>query len=437
MKRYFSILVALVLLAVSVSVAAQVRTRVVHRGTHVVKENALVVQYVDSLQLYRIHLDSLSAVRDSLGLPRMKDDQLYRLFIPLSLYRSPTHHRLSLDGDSSLDDKELMIDQALMDIYLRRPDLVRSTQSRLDEVGENMVDEPTRVKVSPDIVKHVSPEPVEAEPLPQDIVILKPNFWSFSGDYYMQFLQNYVSSNWYRGGQSNYSMVASLTILANYNNKQKIKWDNKLEMKLGFQTQREDSLHSIKTSEDMIRYTGKLGLQATKKWYYTFQTIAQTQFMRSFRNNDRRVYSDFMSPITLNFSLGMDYNVGWMKNRLTGSIHLAPIACNYKYVDRLALSTRFGIDEGHHHLTDYGSEFNVDLTWKFTDNIRWKTRLYGYTTYERSELEWENTFTFQVNKYISSNFFVYPRFDDGSRKDDHHGYWQFKEYLSFGFSYSF
>ena len=77
------------------------------------------------------------------------------------------------------------------------------------------------------------------------------------------------------------------------------------------------------------------------------------------------------------------------------------------------------------------------MNWKFSDNIRWKTRLYGYTTYERAELEWENTFTFRFNKWISSNIFVYPRFDDARKRDDHHGYFQYKEYASLGFSYSF
>lgn len=69
--------------------------------------------------------------------------------------------------------------------------------------------------------------------------------------------------------------------------------------------------------------------------------------------------------------------------------------------------------------------------------LKWKTRLYGYTSYERAELEWENTFTLQFNKWISAQLFVYPRFDDGVTRDDHHGYWQFKEYISIGFQYSF
>ena len=73
----------------------------------------------------------------------------------------------------------------------------------------------------------------------------------------------------------------------------------------------------------------------------------------------------------------------------------------------------------------------------FAPNVKWKTRLYGYTTYKRAELEWENTLMFQFNKYISSNVFVYPRFDDGAKRDKDHGYWQLKEYASIGFTYSF
>jgi hypothetical protein len=107
-----------------------------------------------------------------------------------------------------------------------------------------------------------------------------------------------------------------------------------------------------------------------------------------------------------------------------------------KYVDRLELAERYGLGAGNHFLHDIGSEITVDLTWKFTDMIKWKTRLYGYTTYKRSEIEWENTLTFQFNRYISTNLFLYPRFDDASTRNDKLGYFQFKEYLSLGFSYS-
>ena len=71
------------------------------------------------------------------------------------------------------------------------------------------------------------------------------------------------------------------------------------------------------------------------------------------------------------------------------------------------------------------------------DNLRWKTLLYFYSIFKRAELEWENTITFQFNRYISTNVFIYPRFDDGVQRKDGQSYWQFKEFASVGFSYSF
>ena len=157
--------------------------------------------------------------------------------------------------------------------------------------------------------------------------------------------------------------------------------------------------------------------------------------MRGLRSNDPKMYSRFLSPLYVNPSLGMDYKVNWFKGRMTGSIHLAPVAYNLTYVRDKELATRFGIDEGRHAKNDFGSEVTVDLVWQMSKDVRWKTRLYGYTTYHRMQMEWENTFTFVVNKYISSNLFLYPRFDDGVKRDDKYGFFQFKEYVSLGFSY--
>ena len=283
----------------------------------------------------------------------------------------------------------------------------------------------------------MAPKVFEPETAPSDIVIFKPNFWTFGGDYYLQFLQNYVSDNWYKGGESNYSLLGRVTMMANYNNKQKVKWENKLEMRLGYQTSKGDSVHSLKTSDDLIRYTSKLGLQASRKWYYTIQMVAQTQFAHGYKSNDKKVYSDFFSPFNLNLSVGMDYTVDWLNHRLKGSAHLAPLAFNWKYVGREDLATRYGLKEGQHGMTDYGSECTFDLSWQVMENLKWKTRLWAYTTYKRAEIEWENTITFQFNRYISSNIFLYPRFDDGAKRKDDQSYWQFKEFMSIGFSYSF
>lgn len=432
-----SIITILLLIAASTAFAqATLRTR-----RNKVKDTLIVKSYTDSLRNYKQMLDSTS-----INIPDSdRDPRTFYIFAPATFYYSVAKDLLQTNDDNQAKqpyDSSRDIDRIMMNIYLNHPNQVAKSERSLNRIGavHKEMDAPIKNKVQ--LVTKADALPIEEDDeehfnLPMEIVVKKPNFWKYSGDYYLQMLQNYVSSNWYKGGESNYSMVASVTMQANYNNKQKVKLDNKLEMKLGFQTSRGDTLHSFKTSEDLIRYTGKLGLQASKKWYYSLQLIAYTQFMRGYKSNDKKVYSDILSPLNINLSVGMDYNVVWFNKKLTGNIHLAPLAYNFKYVGRKELATRYGLDEGKHTLNDFGSECTVDLTWAFTNTIKWKTRLYGYTTYERAEVEWENTISFQFNKYITSNLFIYPRFDDGAKKDESHGYWQLKEYMSIGFAYSF
>ena len=368
------------------------------------------------------------------------DGRYYRLFAPMTFYHNVAEKSLSIDSVSSSHDEIIdAIDAALMNVYLNRPDLVSATETELKESGEirKDVDQPIENQVI--FVDKVEEPVIEMIPedIPTEVMVQKPKFWTKKGDFYLQFMQNYVSDNWYKGGESNYSAVGSLTLEANYDNKNKWKWDNKLELKLGFLRSSSDSLHKFKSNEDLIRLTSKAGLEAAKNWYYTLQLMANTQFSRGLKSNDPKTYSDFMSPFNLNLGLGMDYKVATKNKRLTGTINFSPVSLNYRYVDRLALSTSFGLDEGKHSMLEFASNMTADLVWKMNDVATWKTRLYAYTSYKRAEIEWENTFELRVSKYITANFFLYPRFDDSSTYDDDLGYWQFKEFCSVGFSYAF
>ncbi len=367
------------------------------------------------------------------------DGQYFKLFAPLTFYHEVAGDQLSIASDNP-DEVSQAIDQALMHVYLNRPDLVEATETEQEASGElrqDIIEQPIVQAVT--MVDQAEPLPEAPEADPVEVVVEKPKFWTRKGDGYLQFMQNYVSGNWYKGGESNYSAVGSLTLEANYDNKSKWRWDNKLEMKLGFQTSRTDTVHKFKTNEDLFRYTGKVGLQAANKWYYTLQVLAYTQFARGFRANNVKTFSDFMSPFNFNVGLGMEYKVEAFDKKLSGTINLSPLAINYRYVDRTALASSFGVktDKHTHSLTDFGSQVTAGLEWKMNDVVTWKTRLYAFTSYHRAELEWENTFALRVSKYISANLFLFPRFDDSNMWDDDLGYWQFKEYSSLGFSYNF
>ena len=375
--------------------------------------------------------------------------RLYRLFTPLTFYHNVSAGMLTLNSDNN--DMDEAVDRALMNVYLNRPDLVEATETQLEESGSlrEDLDQPIEQKV--EFVEHAAPMPDDPQIEPADVEVTKPKFWTRKADGFLQFMQNYVSGNWYKGGESNYSALGSLTVEANYDNKGKWKWDNKLEAKLGFLTSRSDSLHKFKSNEDLLRLTSKVGLQATKRWYYTLQMLAWTQFTRGLKSNDHRTYSDFFSPFNLNIGLGMDYKVEALNKKLTGTINLSPLALNYRYVGRnwfpnqnsatptdySWFPSRHGVDDNKHYKLDPGSQMTADLTWKLSETVTWKSRFWAFTSYHRAEVEWENTIQLKVSKYISANIFLYPRFDDGNQRDEDLGYWQFKEYTSLGLSYTF
>ncbi|MBQ4392048.1 MAG: DUF3078 domain-containing protein [Prevotella sp.] len=367
----------------------------------------------------------------------------YKLFAPLTFFHSVAGNQLSIASDDP-DEVADAIDEALMHVYLTRPDLVQITETEQKAAGTLRNDViKKKLKQDVDMEALAAPMPDMPDAAPVEVAVEKPHFWKYKGDGYLQFMQNYVSGNWYKGGESNYSAVGSLTLEANYDNKSKWKWDNKLEMKLGFQTSRTDSLHKLKANEDLLRYTGKVGLQAAHKWYYTLQLLAYTQFTRGYKSNDVKIYSDFMSPFNLSVGLGMEYKVEALNKKLTGSLNISPLAFNYRYVgrswfdDKTWFPTRYGIKEGKHHLNDFGSQLTASLEWKLNEVVTWKSRFYAFTSYHRAELEWENTFALRVSRYISANIFLFPRFDDSNKWDSDLGYWQFKEYSSLGFAYNF
>ena len=367
------------------------------------------------------------------------DGRYYRLFAPMTFYHNVADKTLSLNSeDAGKDVVSDAIDQALLNIYLNRPDLVKATETELQESGEIIKDFEQPIVNKVELVEKVEEPVIDVpEDIPTEVMVQKPKFWTKKGDGFLQFMQNYVSGNWYKGGESNYSAVGSLTLEANYDNKNKWKWDNKLELKLGFLRSRTDSLHKFKANEDLIRYTGKVGLEAAKNWYYTLQVLTYTQFTQGLKSNDPKVYSDFMSPFNFNIGLGMDYKVETKNKKLTGTINFSPIAVNYRYVGRMELGPSYGLKEGDHSLLDFGSQLTADLVWKMNDVVTWKSRFYAFTSYKRAEVEWENTFELRVSKYISANLFLFPRFDDAGTKDDDLGYLQFKEYSSVGFTYNF
>lgn len=264
-----------------------------------------------------------------------------------------------------------------------------------------------------------------------NVSVSKPNFWKLQGNGSVQFSQNYISPNWYKGGESSNSILSYLMFNANYNDKQRIEFDNRIEAKVGFMTVPSDTIHKYNITSDLLRLTSKLGVKAFNRWYYTISAEFNTQFFNNYKvNTDTRV-SSFMSPANLIINLGLDYKLSLPKIEL--STLYSPLTYNFRYVDDpLVDPTQFGIAEGEKSLHMFGSSFQLNMRWTIIPSIIWESRFNYFTNYHKIETEWENTYNFVLNRYLSAKLFVHARFYD--MEAEHKIQWN--ELLSFGINYN-
>ena len=426
-------------------------------NAHLVKEvfsdTAIVNKYNRLLNKmvaqYAAEVDNIS-VHDSMHVNPL----YFRLFAPLTLYRSPITQAMSVSAypAATLEDslrlvamasgKDLRLlnelDRVLLSTYLASPTLVGLTEDELK--ASQSVSEEAIKKVSgeaklnvPNTVANVQIENNQPQ-VATDMVVQKPNFWKTKGSFSTQMTESYFSPNWYQGGTNNLNVLSMLTLEANYNNKQKVQWDNKLDARLGFyQNQGED----MQSNQDLLRLTSKLNLKAIRNWNYTIEAQGNTQMMNHYdKSVDPRILkSRFLAPADASLTIGMDFK----KSFKNGSISIYPGPLSYKmtYVAVKSLAPNYGIEEGKRMRNDLGSKLEINFDYKITNNISYKTRFYYFTgRYEYVQMDWENTINFQVSKYISTKLFFHTRYDDLVAPVENWKYYQFKQYLMLGLNYA-
>lgn len=435
MRRHFFLCLFFGLLLCQ-QAAAQVGRRS-HRGAVLAPpDSAAIVAARYAHALDSLTRSSREAVHDTDDVP--EDPYFFPVLAGSTLYSAPLRMQIGTVGPASVGMSE-EVARFLADVYVARPDLVeRILPEAASEKAASPVSVPAVQPPLPEITKVPAPKPTARmwkDEGTLDLHVERPNFWTFKGNFSLQFMQYYVTDNWYKGGEDHNSLLATLNAEANYDNKEKLTFSNRLEMKLGFQSSQSDTQHEYKTNADLLRLTNKLGLQAAKRWYYTVMLQSWTQFYPGYHANDPKVYSDFMSPFESVLSVGMDYK--YKKGSFEISATLSPIAADFKYVDRPALARRYGLDAGKHTKLDLGSTVTVNAKWSPIAGLVWTTRFYAFTSYSRFQAEWENTLALKVNKYLSTKIFLFPRFDDGVKRKAGQSFFQFNEYLSVGLDLGF
>ena len=388
------------------------------------------------------------------------DPDFFKLAFPATYYEAPVQQAFGIDGwepasiycHKEQEEKRMQnlaklpdlrksekidrqVNRQLLNFYVNYPTLVVQNEANLKQLSGapdklEVKDPPTE-----NILNAAQGNLFMGQMPSQDLYVLKPNFWTQTGNGYLQFSQNYISKNWYKGGNSAKSLVSGFTRQANYDDKQRIQFENKFEWKLGFITSPGDTLHSYTPNNDLLRLKTKFGYKAITHWYYTLSVDFETQLFSTYETNTNNLVSAFFSPAKLNVGLGMDYK--YTKGGCNLSVMVNPLNYSlYAVASDRVDPTRFNIKEGHKTENEFGSRLEANISWKIIPMLLWESRFTYTTDYKKVVSEWENTFTFAFNKYLSTKLFVHGRFDDGVAREPDRSYFQLQELLSFGLNYT-
>lgn len=420
----------------------------VHRPQHANRSGHTTIRRGYAQSIMNRYLDSLTVIKQRIFDEDENTDidlnpHLYQIFGPATYYKGVAHNIFGLE-ENNLTPLDIEKDQMLMRHYMSFNNELKFHDDQFDSealVVSTQEKAPAKEDIQ-SVIKEVEITDnldMGNDDMDLGLKIVKPNFWKKSGNFGLKFTQNYVSDNWHKGGNNNGTMLASLYLEAKYDDTKKINWENHLDMRLGFVTTSSDTCHSYITDNDRLNFYSKIGIKRTKSWNYTASLDLTTQFMPGYRTNDTRTYSNFLSPLNGTFSIGMDYRPS-MKNGNSLSLALLPLSYKIRYIHQEDEDIYRVLNQWVDFKQDWGSKIEFNAKFTLVKNLTWKCRFYCFTSYTYVESEMENVFQYTFSKYISGELFTLWRFDD-NRKEDFYdnklGFFQFKEYLTFGLNYSF
>jgi hypothetical protein len=273
-------------------------------------------------------------------------------------------------------------------------------------------------------------------------------YWISGFESAIKFSENSTSGNWYSGPIRTTILNLFTRNIVKYNYaKDKIKWDNDLELRLNFFNSPNDTLRRYKVSDDYFRLHSNYGVKAFSQWYYMIDGEFKTQLFSNYQENTHFLQAAFLSPYTFNVGVGIKYDHTHKYKRpdrsLALSLNLAPLSYTYMSSSKDSIDWgRYGFPkdeatgEYKHYLSRLGSTVDFNMNWKINWDVTWKSRLKYFTTYDRVVLEFENSVDFAISRFFSTLLYLHIRYDDGVTKaNESDSFLQWNQLVSFGFSY--
>ena len=319
----------------------------------------------------------------------------------------------------------------------------------------------------------------------------KPKYWTNSILTNINFGQTYLSQ-WAAGGYNNLSLAGNVDANANYT-KGKLTGVNRIQLDYGFLWSADKPI--LQTNKDRMYLESKWGYETpVRHLAYSASFDFLNQFGRNYdyktpgtqydeNGNERelvakdwldarKLKSGFLAPAYMNLGLGVLWTPApWF------SLNFAPLTGSAVFVTIPELRYTYGMDlknadaytadaaaagkevrkfvqeNGTYDAfravrMEFGAQLKADASWVFNDNLSLSTQLTVFYNYLKPKVEpritWDNKVYWKLAKFfaltVSTNLIydplVHVRDTDKDGKVDAKGV-QFKEYLEFGFTYSF
>lgn len=271
---------------------------------------------------------------------------------------------------------------------------------------------------------------------------IEKKHWLHTFNTGLQFSQAFLSANWYQGGNDYLALLFNFywNVQLNRVYHPNVMFESTLSYKLGLNSLQDDKYHKYSISQDLFQYNMKTGFKAFRNWFYSYTLQFKTQMFKSYPSNSMALTSALLSPADLNMGIGMTYSKENKKKNVQFTASIAPISYNLHMcinpdVDR----TQYNLLPDQKFKNEIGSNGELNFTWKMSDMVSYKTRLFLFTDYSYFQGDWENTFNFQFSRFFSTQLYANLRYDstsDISLAPRWHR-WMLKEILSVGFSYTF
>ncbi|MGN5954180.1 DUF3078 domain-containing protein [Sphingobacterium lactis] len=233
--------------------------------------------------------------------------------------------------------------------------------------------------------------------------------WTIKGE--NSFLINQSSfSNWAAGGVN--SLAGNLIFNYDFNyKKDKWSWDNKLLAAYGQTHQKETGWRK---NDDRFALNSLVGLEASKKWLYTFFLNFNTQFTDGFEYKDNargNKISGAFAPAFLSFGPGIAY-----KESDNFKVNLSPISARFIMVGDESLRSRYSVDLDKFSRNELGASLDAYYKVNVMENISLENILKLYSNYlqdpQNVDVDYLANLVMQVNKFISVNAAAQLIYDD-------------------------